>query len=468
MTGWFPSAVRLQEPSENVFMGEQGDIAQPSDKDTSPVLPDAKKPRGSARTGRIASWLTGPPKHLLENLKLHVHELEHGHYGRSGHLAGLAFPSLSGLHLVHRRSREAYYEAKTQKILVKWDDLNDPEHMLKKSFVYRLYITVLCGFLKLCTSFVSSGPSMVIPQMMEEYGTTKEVVKSSNFLFVASFCVAPLLWAPLSEMFGRRIIIISFTGFVCFNVGCMLAPTIASMIVFRILADRQCGLCAGSYTAFIYGTVYFLFDAYPAVFMGIYHFRPGAVGLAFMGFECGLFLGAFYCLFVDQPVYKKQYEANGNRPLPPEIRLRPALVGFIVLTVAFFWFAAASFPSVSFWCAIVAGCFVAMGIFLVFLCLLTYITEVYLVNAASALAANTVVRSAFGCGFPMFGEQMYDTLKPRYASVILGFIALAMVPIPFVFDKYGDRIRALSRNAPGHHDPDAEASEAPPTGADQA
>lgn len=175
-----------------------------------------------------------------------------------------------------------------------------------------------------------------------------------------------------------------------------------------------------------------------------------------------------YCLFVDQPMYKKQYEANGNRPLPHEIRLRPALVGSIVLTVALFWFAAASFPSVSFWCAIVAGCFVAMGIFLVFLCLLTYITEVYLVNAASALAANTVVRSAFGCGFPMFGKQMYDTLKPRYASVILGFIALAMEPIPFVFYKYGDRIRALSRNAPGHHESAAEASEAPPTGADQA
>lgn len=148
---------------------------------------------------------------------------------------------------------------------------NDPEHMLNKSFVYRFYITVLCGFLTLYTSFVSSVPSMVIPQMMEEYDTTKEVVKSSIFLFVASFCVAPLLWAPLSEMFERRIIfIISFTGFVCFNVGCMLVPTIGSMIVVCILAgafgssactcddfqplllkkppDRHCGLCTGSYS----------------------------------------------------------------------------------------------------------------------------------------------------------------------------------------------------------------------------
>lgn len=80
----------------------------------------------------------GPSKASFgENLKLLVHELEHGHYGRSGHLAGLAFPSLSGLHLVHHHEkplsemeplaqREAVYEAKMQKILVKWDDLERP------------------------------------------------------------------------------------------------------------------------------------------------------------------------------------------------------------------------------------------------------------------------------------------------------------------------------------------------------
>ena len=84
---------------------------------------------------------------------------------------------------------------------------------------------------------------------------------------------------------------------------------------------------------------------------------------------------------------------------------------------------------------------------LIFLSLLTFITEAYFVNAASALAANTVVRSAFGIGFPMFGEQMYTNLNPRWASTVLAFIALAMLPIPYVLIKFGPALRARAKFA---------------------
>lgn len=68
--------------------------------------------------------------------------------------------------------------------------------------------------------------------------------------------------------------------------------------------------------------------------MALYHFRPGAVGLAFVDIDSSFFLSASYDLLVNQPMCKKAYEANDNRLLPLQIRLRPALIGSIVSIVA--------------------------------------------------------------------------------------------------------------------------------------
>lgn len=62
--------------------------------------------------------------------------------------------------------------------------------------------------------------------------------------------------------------------------------------------------------------------------------------------------------------------------------------------------------------------------------------DAYLFVAASALAANTVVRSVFGAAFPLFATQMYDALNARWASTLLGCFALLMVPMPFILIKY--------------------------------
>ena len=69
------------------------------------------------------------------------------------------------------------------------------------------------------------------------------------------------------------------------------------------------------------------------------------------------------------------------------------------------------------------------------LALFNYMIDAYLFVAASALASNTVVRSAFGAAFPLFSTQMYDALNPRWASTLVGCIALIMVPIPIVLKR---------------------------------
>ena len=81
---------------------------------------------------------------------------------------------------------------------------------------------------------------------------------------------------------------------------------------------------------------------------------------------------------------------------------------------------------------------------LVFIALLNYLTDAYEVYAASAMAASSFCRSLFGALLPLAAKPMYDTLGVNWASSLLGFISLAMTVIPFIFFKYGDRIRGNS------------------------
>ena len=78
----------------------------------------------------------------------------------------------------------------------------------------------------------------------------------------------------------------------------------------------------------------------------------------------------------------------------------------------------------------------------------TYLVDTYLMYAASALAGHTIIRSATGAAFPLFTTQMFDNLGINWAATLLGGIALVLAPIPFLFYKYGARIRSKSSFAP--------------------
>ncbi len=75
--------------------------------------------------------------------------------------------------------------------------------------------------------------------------------------------------------------------------------------------------------------------------------------------------------------------------------------------------------------------------------------QIYLVDAfgseaaASALAANTLLRSLFGTFLPLAGPKMYQSLGLGWGNSLLGFLALAFVPIPILFYRYGERVRKM-------------------------
>lgn len=68
--------------------------------------------------------------------------------------------------------------------------------------------------------------------------------------------------------------------------------------------------------------------------------------------------------------------------------------------------------------------------------------------AASAVAANTFLRSVFGAIFPLFATYMFEGMGIQWASTLLGCVAVALVPLPICFVLFGKRIRGKSKFAP--------------------
>jgi len=58
-----------------------------------------------------------------------------------------------------------------------------------------------------------------------------------------------------------------------------------------------------------------------------------------------------------------------------------------------------------------------------------------------------LTRGVITAAFPLFGIQMYQALGFQWATGLLAFLTLVMLPFPYIFFKYGARIRARSRFA---------------------
>jgi len=126
---------------------------------------------------------------------------------------------------------------------------------------------------------------------------------------------------------------------------------------------------------------------------------------------------------------------------PPEARLHGGMIGALAIPVGLFWFAWTNGKSIPWISPVAAGAPFGFGLTLVFLSVTTYLIDAYTIFAASVLAANTVLRSLFAAAFPLFTEHMYTNLGIHWASAVPGFLALACMPFPFVFYKYGGAIR---------------------------
>jgi hypothetical protein len=110
------------------------------------------------------------------------------------------------------------------------------------------------------------------------------------------------------------------------------------------------------------------------------------------------------------------------------------------------WFAWTARSDVSWASPVVSAIPFAWGNLACFIAAANYLIDTYqALNGASALAANGFLRYVLGAVFPLFTLQMYRNLGIDWATSLLAFISVALLPVPWVLFKYGKVIRERSK-----------------------
>ncbi|KAF2215055.1 hypothetical protein CERZMDRAFT_105385 [Cercospora zeae-maydis SCOH1-5] len=453
--------------------------------------------------------------------------------------------------------------------VVVWID-NDPRDPMGYSDGKKWGLTAVVALVTLAVAFISSAYSGGIAPIIREFGCSQIVATLGVSLYVLGFAVGPLLWAPLSEMYGRQIwftityaCLAAFTGAAAASqniwtllilrffagsigsspltnaggviadifpakqrglamalfatapfMGPVLGPIVGGFTseyagwrwnqgvmaifsgllwvlgtflvpetyppvllraratelskmtgkVYKTQGDIRAGetsfmevfktsisrpwillftepivLLLSIYMAIIYGTLYMCFGAFPIVFQRGRGWSPGIGGLAFIGVAVGMIFAVSYSVLENKRYAKISDKHRGFAP--PETRLPMVTVGAIAAPVGLFWFAWTNSPSIHWIVPIIGTAPFGFGMVLIFLGLMNYLIDAYTIFAASVLAGNSVLRSLFGAAFPLFTSQMFGNLGIHWASSVPAFLALACVPFPFLFYKYGAAIR---------------------------
>ncbi|KAJ2905511.1 hypothetical protein MKZ38_005155 [Zalerion maritima] len=145
----------------------------------------------------------------------------------------------------------------------------------------KLVIVCVLSFASFLAPISSTTVLAATPEVAAEYDTTGSIINISSAMYMLFMGISPIIWGPLSQVYGRRIInlITSALFFGC-SIGTALAPNLVAFFVFRMLT-------AFEGTAFILVGSACLSDIYRPIE------RATAMGWFLLGTLVGPALGPF-------------------------------------------------------------------------------------------------------------------------------------------------------------------------------
>ncbi|KAI0503244.1 major facilitator superfamily domain-containing protein [Xylaria bambusicola] len=455
----------------------------------------------------------------------------------------------------------------SDEVIVDWEGPDDPANPLNWSSTRKTFIITLVSAVTFNISLVPTIFAPGVPLLLREFHSDSTALAS--FLvsaYVIPFAISPLVVAPLSELYGRNVVMNTANfAFLVFTIVCAISNSIPLFLVFRVLqggaacvplvlgggmigdlvvAEKRgralsgwqlgpllgpvIGPVAGGYIAqnvgwrwlfwlvailsgvltvlyllipetyhstllarkaarlqkadgsrtYIaagstrstprellrksivrplkmlckspivlilslqlavgYGYLYLLFTTFIFVFEGQYHFNAGAAGLSYLGLGVGFLIGLLANGFSSDYLAKR--EAKGGE-IKPESRLAPLLIGSLLIPAGLIWYGWTAEFRIHWIVPIIGTSLIGIGVNLIWVPIQSYLIDAFTIYAASAIAANTVVRSVFGVVLPLAGQPLYDKLGLGWGNTLLAFIALATAPLTWLIMKYGERIR---------------------------
>lgn len=192
------------------------------------------------------------------------------------------------------------------------------------------------------------------------------------------------------------------------------------------------------FIAVTYGYMYILITTMTFIFHEGYGISLSNVGLVYLGFGIGQFIGlTAFGFFSDR--YLRRLAKGGE--MKPEYRLPLLWPGAFMIPLGLFLYGWSAQYLVHWIVPIIGTTLLGIGMITCFMPIGTYLVDAYTAYAASAMAANTVLRSLGGAFLPLAGRRLYAALGFGWGNSLLAFISMAMLPMMWFFVKYGERIR---------------------------
>ncbi|KAH6715167.1 major facilitator superfamily domain-containing protein [Leptodontidium sp. MPI-SDFR-AT-0119] len=195
-------------------------------------------------------------------------------------------------------------------------------------------------------------------------------------------------------------------------------------------------------TATAYGILYLLFTTVTPMFKSRYGMDKN-VGLVYLGFGLGQFIGIIVLSKVSDWLVLRM--AKG-REMKPEYRLPPLVPGAACIPIGLLIFGWTAEYNVHWIAPVIGTVVIGFGMIATFMPVGVYLVDAFTIYAASATAANTVLRSLGGAVLPLCGPKLYAALGTGWGSTLLAAMALVMMPMIWYAMKFGEGARARSKS----------------------
>lgn len=124
-----------------------------------------------------------------------------------------------------------------EEYVVEFDGHDDPRHAMNFPMKTKILIAVILVYDSLAATFASSIFSAATEAVGEHFHVGREVVTLGTSLFVLGYAVGPIVFAPISELYGRRLpIAIGAFGFAIFNTAVAVAKDYQTVVISRFFA----------------------------------------------------------------------------------------------------------------------------------------------------------------------------------------------------------------------------------------
>ncbi|KAJ9138711.1 Polyamine transporter 3 [Pleurostoma richardsiae] len=148
---------------------------------------------------------------------------------------------------VQQSSRSSSFD---DRVIVAWEE-KDPEDPYNWSSAKKNFILVTSMLVVLNSTIASSLPSNAVPYISQEWGPLSHAQRVLPIsIFLLGYIVGPIIWAPLSEQYGRRVLNMgTFILFTIFTMACSVAPSWPALLIFRLFV----GIFASSAVSIVTG-----------------------------------------------------------------------------------------------------------------------------------------------------------------------------------------------------------------------